>query len=268
MISMLLAAALSTLPQTPAAPAGYALTWSDEFSGDGLPDASKWRYDTQANKTGWYNEELQYYSAARPENARIEDGVLIIEARREILDPPPADWGGQAYTSARMISTAAWSRGFIETRAKIPCGRGSWPAIWMLPEKAAGWPIGGEIDIMEHVGHRPGVVHGSIHTEAYNHVKGTQSTATRQVADACDAFHRYQVRWTPDEIVFLIDDQPFHRFTNDQARDVETWPFDKPFHLILNVAVGGTWGGEEGVDDAVFPQRMEVDYVRVYQPAD
>jgi beta-glucanase (GH16 family) len=138
----------------------------------------------------------------------------------------------------------------------------------MLPEKAAGWPIGGEIDIMEHVGHRPGVVHGSIHTEAYNHVKGTQSTATRQVADACDAFHRYQVRWTPDEILFLIDDQPFHRFANDQARDVETWPFDKPFHLILNVAVGGTWGGEEGVDDAVFPQRMEVDYVRVYQPAD
>lgn len=265
MLFMLLTAAMAT---TDPAPPGHVLAWADEFEAEGLPDASKWTYDTHANRTGWYNDEAQYYAAGRPENARIEDGVLIIEARRETMNPAPADWGGQAYTSARMVSTAAWSKGFIEARAKLPCGRGSWPAIWMLPRDASDWPAGGEIDIMEHVGHRPGVVHASIHTEAYNHVKETQSTATTQVLDACKAFHRYQVRWTPDEIVFLIDDAPYHRFANDGVGDNATWPFDKPFHLILNVAVGGFWGGAEGIDDAALPQRMEVDYVRVYQPAD
>lgn len=266
MLSMLLAAALATAPE---APPGHVLAWSDEFDRDGLPDASKWTYDTHANRTGWYNDEAQYYSADRPENARVEDGVLVIEARREALDPAPADWGGQAYTSARMLSKAAWSEGFFETRAKLPCGRGTWPAIWMLPQDAgAGWPAGGEIDIMEHVGHRPGVVHASIHTEAYNHIKATQSTAASQVPDACTAFHRYQLRWTPREIVFLIDDAPFHRFANDGAGADATWPFDAPFHLILNIAVGGFWGGAEGIDDAALPQRMEVDYVRVYRPVE
>lgn len=265
MLFMLLTAALATVNP---APSGHVLAWADEFEADGLPDASRWTYDTHANRTGWYNEEAQYYADARPENARIEDGVLIIEARRETMDPAPADWGGQAYTSARMVSTAAWDEGFIEARAKLPCGRGTWPAIWMLPRDASDWPAGGEIDIMEHVGHRPGVVHASIHTEAYNHVKGTQSTATIEMPDACTAFHRYQVRWTPDEIVFLVDDAPYHRFANDGTGNSATWPFDKPFHLILNIAVGGFWGGAEGIDDAALPQRMEVDYVRVYQPAD
>ncbi|MCV0414091.1 MAG: glycoside hydrolase family 16 protein [Brevundimonas sp.] len=267
MIMFTLAAALALASPEPAPP-GHDLVWADEFDRDGAPDASKWTYDTHANRGGWYNNEAQYYSADRLENARVEDGVLVIEARRERMEPTPADWGGQDYTSARLISTAGWRGGFVETRAKLPCGRGSWPAIWMLPQSPSGWPIGGEIDIMEHVGHRPGVVHASIHTQAYNHVRGTQSTATTQVADACDAFHLYQVRWTADEIVFLVDDAPIHRFANDGRGDPETWPFDKPFHLILNIAVGGDWGGEEGVDDAAFPQRMEVDYVRVYRPAD
>lgn len=262
MLSMLLTAALATVDP---APAGHVLAWADEFEADGLPDASKWTYDTHANRTGWYNEEAQYYAAARPENARIEDGVLIIEARRETMDPAPADWGGQAYTSARMVSTAAWDEGFIEARAKLPCGRGTWPAIWMLPRDASDWPAGGEIDIMEHVGHDRGEIHGTVHTSRYNHTQGTQRGGMKRVRDACDAFHRYQVLWTPEGINFGVDDVGYYRFRNDGRGDRDTWPFDAPFYLILNIAIGGDWGGAEGVDDRAFPQRMEIDYVRVFR---
>ncbi|MBU1347974.1 MAG: glycoside hydrolase family 16 protein [Alphaproteobacteria bacterium] len=246
------------------APTGHRLVWADEFSTQGLPDPGLWSYDTHANPTGWYNNERQYYSADRPENARVEDGRLIITARRETLDLP--DSGGQAYTSARLISTGGWTYGRYEVRAKIPCGRGSWPAIWMLPVDLETWPMDGEIDIMEHVGHNPGIVHGTVHTDAYNHVAGTQRGAEIAVPDACDAFHRYQVDWTPDAVVFSIDDRAYYRFDNDGAGDKSTWPFDVPFHMILNVAVGGDWGGAEGIDDTAFPQTMQIDYVRVFQP--
>lgn len=252
----------------PASTGRGLLVWSDEFDVPGAPAPQNWTYDTHANASGWYNEEAQYYAADRLENARIEDGVLIIEARRETLKPEPADWGGQAYTSARLVSTQSWREGFYEIRAKLPCGRGTWPAIWMLPAGAAAWPGDGEIDIMEHVGHRPGVVHGSVHTDAYNHVKGTQSTATMSISDVCGSFHRYQLNWTPDALTFLIDDRPFHRFQNDKAGLKSTWPFDAPFALILNIAIGGTWGGEDGIDDDSLPQRMEVDYVRVFAAED
>lgn len=254
------------VPQTsaPQTPAGYQLAWADEFDRDGAPDPALWRYDTHANRAGWYNNELQYYAADRLENARVEDGRLIIEARREGLDAP--DSGGQGFTSARMISRQALTYGLYEIRARLPCARGAWPAIWMLPEANAPWPAGGEIDIMEHVGHRPGVVHGTVHTGAYNHVAGTEKGGEVAVPDACEAFHLYRLDWTPQATVFSIDDQPFYRFENDGRGDAATWPFDKPFALILNIAVGGDWGGAEGVDEAAFPQRMEVDYVRVYRP--
>ncbi len=246
------------------APEGYRLVWSDEFETAGRPDPARWTYDTHANRTGWYNNERQYYAADRPENARVEDGRLIIEARHET--PEAADSGGQAYTSARMVSRQGWTYGLYEVRARIPCGRGSWPAIWMLPVDLESWPLDGEIDIMEHVGHRPGVVHGTVHTGAYNHVAGTQRGAEIAVPAACDAFHRYQVRWTPEAVVFALDGRDYYRFDNDGAGTKATWPFDVPFHLILNVAVGGDWGGAEGVDDAAFPQAMEIDHVRVWQP--
>lgn len=249
------------------APDGYRLAWSDEFTADGAPDPTKWRYDTHANRTGWYNNERQYYAADRGENARVENGHLIIEARKERLEHPP-DFGGQDYTSARMISREGWTYGVFEARAKLPCARGTWPAVWMLPVNAEDWPGDGEIDIMEHVGHRPGVVHGTVHTEAYNHVAGTQRGGEVSVPTACEAFHIYQTRWTPEEIVFAIDGLDFYRFENDGRGDKNTWPFDRPFELILNIAVGGDWGGAEGIDDAALPQRMEIDWVRAWQPAD
>jgi beta-glucanase (GH16 family) len=249
-------------------PAGAKLVWSDEFDVAGLPDAKKWSYDTGRNAAGWYNHELQYYAAARAANSRVGDGMLVLTARREDLSTLGlADWGGQKYSSARLVTRgkAAWTHGFIEVRAKLPCGRGTWPAIWMLSAPPQGrWPEDGEIDIMEHVGFDPGVVHATAHTGAYNHVRGNQRTATHTLADACDEFHRYQLHWTPMRITIGIDDRNYYQYSNDGSGNAE-WPFDSPQYLILNVAVGGDWGGQRGVDDSVYPVSMQIDYVRVYQ---
>ncbi len=250
------------------APAGYELVFADEFDTDGLPDTKRWAYDTHRNAQGWYNQEKQYYAANRAENARIEDGKLIIEARHETLSKTDfADHGGQEYTSARLFTKgkAAWTYGFFEIRAQLPCGRGTWPAIWMLPEDPnVTWPDGGEIDIMERVGFEPGKVHQSIHTRAFNFTRGTQKTAAFDLKTACGQMHRYQLLWTPEFLAMGVDDGPkfmFKKVTGGQAR----WPFDKPMHLLLNVAVGGVWGGRKGIADDAFPARMTVDYVRVYQ---
>ena len=249
-----------------ARPAEGRLVWSDEFDGARL-DMRKWSYDTHRNKDGWYNKELQYYSAGRPENVRLENGSLIIEARREALDPKKyKDWGGQDYTSGRLLTKgkAAWTYGFYEIRAKLPCARGTWPAIWMLPE-AGGWPAGGEIDIMEMVGSDPDMVHATLHTELFTHSKGTQRGASLKVPGTCDAFHLYQLDWRPDAITIGVDGRAFMRIRNDQPGGRGAWPFDAPFHLIMNLAMGGDWAGSKGMDDAALPQRMEVDYVRVWQ---
>jgi beta-glucanase (GH16 family) len=257
-----------TISENGGVPAGWKLVWSDEFDVDGLPDSGKWAYDTERNFAGWYNNELQYYSAARAENARVAGGSLVITARKEDLSTAGlADWGGQRYSSSRMVTRgkAAWTYGFIEIRAKLPCGRGSWPALWMLsapPQQA--WPDDGEIDIMEHVGFDPGVVHGTMHTLAYNHTKNNSRTATTTVADACTAFHKYQLTWTANQIKVGVDDRNYYQYSNDGSGNAE-WPFDSPQYLIFNIAVGGDWGGQMGVDDTIFPIQMEVDYVRVYQ---
>jgi beta-glucanase (GH16 family) len=247
---------------------GYRLVWNDEFNVDGLPDPDRWTYDTSRNREGWYNRELQYYSASRPENARVEAGRLIIEARLESPDSAMLpDSGGQEFTSARLISRglAEWTYGFFEVRAKVPCGRGTWPAAWLLPTADVTWPAGGEIDILEHVGHDPGVVHGTVHTTRYNHTRGSERGGRKRVADACGAFHRYQVLWTPEGINFGVDDVGYYAFRNDGRGEPATWPFDRPFYAILNLAVGGDWGGAEGVDRRAFPQALEVDYFRVFQ---
>ncbi|MDP3675792.1 MAG: glycoside hydrolase family 16 protein [Novosphingobium sp.] len=248
-------------------PAGYELVFADEFDGGSTPDPRHWLYDTHRNAQGWYNNEKQYYAAARPENARIEGGRLIIESRRESLSAAGLrDFGGQKYTSARVISRAATTYGFYEIRVKLPCGRGTWPAIWMLPaDPAVTWPEGGEIDIMEHVGFDAGVIHHSVHTKAFNFARGTQQTASHKLPGACTGFHRYQLLWTPTRLVFGVDDAP--RFLFDKKRTGrDRWPFDQAMNLLLNVAVGGDWGGRKGIDDAALPARMEIDYVRVYQP--
>jgi beta-glucanase (GH16 family) len=264
-MTILLAALLASAQPATVPPEGYALVWSDEFERPGLPDPKKWDYDTAFNKRGWHNEESQYYSGARRENSRVENGMLIIEARREELRQA-GDWGGQKYTSARLITKGkeSWKYGYFDIRAKLPCGVGTWPAIWTLPDVPnMKWPDDGEIDIMEHVGHDKGVVHQTIHTGAFNHVMKTHKASQMTVPDVCDAFHNYQLDWTPERLVMSIDGKP--NFTFARSDKKSEWPFDLPHYLILNIAIGGAWGGAQGIDDKALPVRMEVDYVRVYQ---
>ena len=235
----------------------WKLVWCDEFEEDGRPAAAKWRYETGGG--GWGNQEKQTYTRKR-QNARVEEGHLIIEVRKE----------GSSYTSARLNSEVSWTYGRFEIRAKLPSGRGTWPAIWMLASQdrygAQYWPHNGEIDIMEHVGYEPGVVHASIHTEAFNHTENTQRTSEVRVPDAPSEFKVYAMEWTPEEIRAFVDGERYFTFKNRASYTWREWPFDQDFHLLLNIAVGGTWGGAEGIDPSIFPQQMVVDYVRVYQP--
>lgn len=265
MIPLLLTLQAATLGATnyahdaPMKPPATKPAFVDEFDGARV-DTRRWRFDTERNREGWHNAERQYYSADRAENARVEKGRLVIEARRERLASAP-DHGGQDYTSARLVSREPLGYGFYEVRAKLPCGRGIWPAIWMLPASGK-WPDAGEIDIMEMVGWDAGTIHGTLHTGAYNHAKGTQRGAQVKLPDACTTWHRYQLDWQPDAILIGVDDRAFFRVANDRPGGAQAWPFTRPYQLILNVAVGGNWGGQKGVDDAAFPQRMDVDYVR------
>jgi beta-glucanase (GH16 family) len=248
--------------QTPhQAPPGYALIWSDEFNVDGLPDPGKWAYDTEANATGWYNNERQYYSAGRLENSQVSNGVLSIIARKEALTQA-ADYGGQQYTSARMITRgkASWTYGFIEARAKLPCGLGTWPAIWTLGTNGS-WPAAGEIDIMEHTGNNPGRIHGTLHMQATAGTGGINGQTT--VATACSAFHNYQMTWTPQSITFGVDGTVYHSYANP-GQGSASWPFDQPQYLLLNLAIGGNFTSGV-IDDSIFPVRLDMDYVRVYQ---
>lgn len=244
------------------APPPTAPTFADEFSGTRI-DPANWRFDTSRNKAGWYNNERQYYAPAdTPTNARVEQGALVIEARRET--PKGADSGGQAYTSARIVSTNAMGYGFYDIRARLPCGRGIWPALWMLPLEGK-WPDEGEIDILELVGYEPDLVHATLHTARFNHAKGTQRGGTLKLPTACGEWHSYQLDWKPDAITIGIDGRGYMRVANDQAGGRAAWPFDRPFNLILNVAVGGDWGGKMGIDDSRFPQSMQVDHVRYWR---
>ncbi|MFI5156574.1 MAG: family 16 glycosylhydrolase [Chitinophagales bacterium] len=236
----------------------WSLVWSDEFNYAGLPDSSKWKYDFGAD--GWGNNELEFYTMKRKENARVENGNLVIEARKE-------DYNGSHYTSARLVTRgkADWKYGKFEIRAKLPRGLGTWPAIWMLGSKSPmKWPDDGEIDIMEHVGYDPGVIHASIHCKDFNHVIGTQKTAVTGVADCMDNFHVYGLEWDEKSILISIDGRNYFKFFNEHY-DYGGWPFNQPMHILLNLAIGGNWGGQKGVDDGIFPQSMLVDYVRVYQ---
>jgi beta-glucanase (GH16 family) len=244
---------------------GWSLVWADEFSSPGLPDSTRWDYDVGGQ--GWGNNELQYYTERRAENARVGGGHLIIEARHEAwLD-------SSQYTSARLVTRghANWRYGRFEIRARLPAGRGTWPAIWMLPWDwdlgNGSWPDNGEIDIIEHVGYDPGVVHATVHTKAHNHIDGTQISRQIEIADAQSAFHTYALEWDAQHLTAYVDREPYFTHTPGKG-DWTVWPYDRPFYLILNIAVGGNWGGVQGVDASVFPQRLEVDFVRVYQRVD
>jgi len=237
---------------------GIIPIWVDEFEENGAPDSTKWSYDIGDH--GWGNNELQDYTHAL-KNARVENGLLIIEAHSDPDKP-------KGYTSARLVTkgNAAWKYGYFEIKAKLPKGVGTWPAIWMLPEQNTygSWPRSGEIDIMEHVGYDPGNVHGTVHTEAFNHSIGTQVGKITSVPDFNTEFHIFAIDWTADKIDFYIDHEKYFTFEKSSA-DYKQWPFDQPFHLILNIAVGGNWGGRKGVDPTIWPQIMQVDFVRVFE---
>lgn len=236
----------------------WNLVWSDEFDYNGLPDSARWVADVGGH--GWGNNELQFYTSRRPENARVENGLLTIEARKET-------WENKDYTSSRLVTKGKgdWQYGKIEVKAKLPKGRGTWPAIWMLATRTPmKWPDDGEIDIMEHVGFNQGAVHASVHTKKFNHVIGTQKTDTVTIADCSENFHVYSVEWNKDSVKAAVDGNYFFGFANDKT-GYEAWPFDNKMHLLLNIAVGGNWGGQQGVDTTIWPQKMLVDYVRVYQ---
>ena len=254
--------------------ASWKPVWSDEFSANGPPDPSKWTYEEGFIR----NQESQYYTRSRPENARVENGMLIIEARKEQFPNARYQAGSEnwqrkqftEYTSASLTTEgkALWRYGRIEVRAKLPTGRGTWPAIWMLGlnHREAGWPRCGEIDIMENVGYDPDTINANIHTEAYNHIKKTNKGSKITVTRPYETFHVYAIEWTPEKMDFFLDDQKYFSFANEKT-GAAAWPYDQPFYLILNLAIGGSWGGSKGIDESIFPQRMEVDYVRVYEQA-
>ncbi|SDE47703.1 glycoside hydrolase family 16 protein [Kordiimonas lacus] len=238
---------------------GYELVWADEFDGPEL-NTNVWRVvkgNGCPTNCGFGNNELQAYRGGE-KNLRVQDGKLVIEARM-----------GNKVTSAKITTQdmPGWIYGRFAMRAKLPSGVGTWPAFWMMPKAASygPWPKSGEIDIMEHVGYNPGQVHGTIHTEAYNHKIGTQKGDFMQVPDAAEVFHDYAVEWEEDEIRWYIDGQEYYRIEKEAGDGHAEWPLDHPFYVILNLAVGGDWGGAEGVDKAAFPARFEVDWVRVWQ---
>ncbi len=235
--------------------------WSDEFDYNGLPSSQKWGYDLGGS--GWGNNELQYYTNDIS-NASVADGKLTITVRKEYVN-------GKDYTSARLVSKGKgdFLYGRIEAKAKLPTGKGTWPAIWMLPTdwEYGGWPKSGEIDIMVHVGYDQNRVHVTVHTEAYNHGIKTQKGTNRIVPNSSTEFHLYRVDWTPYAIRGFIDNEQMFEFVNE-GKGSPGWPFDKKFHLLLNIAFGGNWGGAQGIDATVLPQKMEVDYVRVYKMID
>ena len=242
---------------------GWNIVWQDEFDKDSL-DLTKWSRETGGH--GWGNNELQFYTDS-DSNSYVENGNLILKAQ-VVPQGIGSSKGLRYYSSARLrtYGKGDWKYGRIEVKAKVASGQGIWPAIWMLPTEwlFGGWPSSGEIDIMEHVGYDLGVVHGSVHTEAYNHKINTQRSSARKIANVDTEFHVYSIIWDKDKISFFIDDVQYFLFENDQQGNYKTWPFDQRFHLLINIAVGGDWPGNPD-NSTNFPRKMLVDYVRVYE---
>ena len=235
-------------------PEGYELRFADEFEA-AVIDESIWGFEIGP----WpYNKELENY---RRENAWIEGGSLVIEARKE-------DAGKRHYTSARLTTQGKldFTYGYLEVRAATPTARGTWSAVWLLPTdlRYGGYLRSGEIDMLERVGYDARLVHATIHTEANNSVRDNPITASARIGKKDDGFHVYAMLWTESQIQISLDGVTMLTYDRPQDAKSDTWPFDVPFHLILNLAVGGSWGGQMGVDDDAFPQRMLVDYVRLY----
>jgi beta-glucanase (GH16 family) len=235
----------------------YTLVWSEEFNYTGLPDSTKWSYETGYLR----NNEKQYYTYKRSENARVEDGMLVIESRKE-------NWKGFAYTSASINTLGKDSfpvNSRIEIRAKLPKGRGIWPALWMMGTdiNKVDWPSCGEIDIMEYLGRTPGVIYGTFHWQDASRSDSAihrQKGDSTRINDASDNFHVYGLERTADKLSFFVDDKYFFDFKPDSA--VKKDLLQHRYYLLINMAVGGDWGGD--VDSTIFPQKYYVDWVRVF----
>ena len=241
----------------------WDLVWSDEFDSESI-DLTKWTYEIGTGGWGWGNGEEQYYTD-NANNSYVQDGKLIIKAIME-------NYSGSNYTSARMITKykADWTYGRFEIRAKLPSGTGTWPAIWMMPTNSeyGGWPDSGEIDIMEHVGFDPGAIHATAHNDTYNWFDGIPpSGGTLYIDDFDETFHTYTLEWTENTLRWFVDETLYYTYSNI-SQSWSTWPYHHDFFMILNIAIGGTWGGQQGIDNSIFPQQMEIDYVRVYQSDD
>lgn len=276
---------------------GWRLVWADEFDVDGPPNPQNWTYDLGAG--GWGNQEIQTYTDSL-DNARVEDGRLIIEVHRDTEE------SRASYTSARILTRGlhSWQYGRIEFRARLPRTTGTWSAVWMLSENAifpgAFWPDNGEIDILEHVGYEedplyhaargfvPDNVHSTLHTQMRNHISSSGIGGKTRVPDATEAFNTYAINWFEDRMEFEVNGEVYMTIRKEDHIPRRNppdelwpyWPFDQPFHLILNIAVGGMWGGvfnnsfypdsspygPLGIDhQGEWPQRMEVEYVRVFE---
>jgi beta-glucanase (GH16 family) len=241
-----------TIRQHPVAPfPGYKLVWQDEFSNKGLPDPKKWNYEVGFIR----NQEKQYYTKERLQNAMVNNGKLRITARQDGFESHDVTSG--SITTHGLFD---FKYGYVEVRAKVPTGKGTWPAIWMLGSNIdkVGWPMCGEIDIMEYVGMDPDQLHFNIHLKAPG--KGTSVT----VPKAWEDFHNYGLEWTADYLRLYLDGKQVLEFPKKSDKP-EEWPFGDKQYLILNLAIGGEWGGQQGIDASIYPSKFEVDYVRVFQ---
>lgn len=243
----------------------WGLVWSDEFDYEDFPDSTKWVYDVGdgcPGLCGWGNNELQYYTAKRTKNARVKGGVLTIEVHEE-------EYEERKFTSTKLITKGKgdWKYGRFEIKAKLPTGRGIWSAIWMMPSDTSiygRWPDCGEIDIMENVGFAPDTIEASAHTGAYYFTIGTQKHNRQYLPDSDKKFHVYALEWEQHQYRVYVDDIHYFTFHNE-GKGYKEWPFDQKFYLILNIAYGGNWGAAKGLDTEKLPQKMEIDYVRIYQ---
>ncbi len=235
------------------------LVWSDEFDEDTI-DTAKWNFEIGNGTNGWGNNESEYYTNLT-ENARIDSGKLIITALHE-------NYEGFQYTSARMQTSnkGDWKYGRIEMKAKLPRGKGTWAAFWMMPQNQIYgsnlWPDNGEIDIMEYVGYIPSTVYGTVHT---NKNYGSNAISKSYISSGIENdFHVYSLEWSPDTIKWFVDSNMYATYLRS-GRSWQYWPFDQDFYIVINLAIGGNWGGVQGIDNTIFPQTFEIDYIRVYQ---
>ena len=240
------------------APDGYTLVWHDEFDKGSELNADDWVHEVQ--NSGWVNHELQNYV-----NHKTPEGKLVTEVRNGNLRITALKENGKVY-SGRVYAkrNTGWKYGYIEARIKLPKGKGTWPAFWMMPVNFRSWPADGEIDIMEEVGYHPNYVSSSLHANAHVHSNGTQVTHEMYCEGAEGEFHTYAMEWTAQNITTYVDGKVQLSY-NNRGLGRDDWPYDDPFYVILNLAWGGDWGGAQGVDESALPVTMEVDYVRVFQ---